>query len=41
MDETWYTDVKTPAEFKKCESKPPPPFCKMAAAAILKIDYQL
>ncbi len=41
LDETKYTDVKTHAEFKRRNRRPPPPFSKMADAAMLKIDYKL
>jgi hypothetical protein len=40
FDETWYTDVKTPAEVK-CKSGYSLLFSKMAPTTMLKICYQL
>ncbi len=37
FDETWYTDVKSPAEFKNRKSGPQSPYSETAAAADLKI----
>ena len=41
FDEIWYTDWNEHSEFKKRESGSLQPFFKMAAAAILKMQWMV